>query len=182
MFAVFCLYGQLVKPSSCCDRIQEPARPHFSFLSPVSSCFCSSQLQVLGLKQSFCFLRFNQVLFLLGFEYFPHAFFYLFSVSFNLLSQTHWLLGSGRWHCELSTGRELPRSSGSSQSFACHPPPPSSLLSTSIPAELTHHPALFRGNLRVLGKGGASSKSPLRQTKRSGVVFTGQHFQQSRAL
>lgn len=168
--------------------MQEPARPHFSFLSPVNSRFCSSQLQVLVLRLFSSVLLSSVVsksslLSARIWIFFLFSFFYLFLVSFTLFSQTHWLLSSGWRHCWLPRGRGCtsPQEqwifpiiclSPSSPPFPRSPPP----------SELTHHPALFRGNLRVLREGGASSKSPLRQTKRSGVVFTGQHCQQSQAL
>lgn len=150
------------------------ARPHFSFLSHVSSRFCSSQLQVLPRLPSL--VSKSNLLFLLGFTYFffllPFYVGVFHSIQPNPLVAKQWLMALRavqRERVHFSPGAvDLPNH------LPVTPPP--------IPAELTHHPTPFRGNLRVLGQGGASSKSPLRQTKRSGVVFTEQHSQQSQAL
>lgn len=77
--------------------MQEPARPPFSFLSPVNSSFCCSQLQVFRSEAS-CLLQLaNQVPFLLGFEYFPLFFLLPFSGVFhsvqpNPLVAKQWLM------------------------------------------------------------------------------------------
>ena len=120
--------------------MQEPARPHFSFLSPVNSRFCCSQLQVFRSEAS-CLLRLaNQVPFLLGFEYFPFSFFYLFLASFTPFSQTHWLLSSGWWHCWLSRGRgcTTPREQWIFPIICLSPTSP--LLPRSPPPSLQHPP------------------------------------------
>lgn len=127
---------QYVKPGFCCHWMQEPASLHFSLLSPVSSRFCSSQLRVLVLQQ---FDVSKSSLLSAGiwifFLFFLSPLFFL--LSFIQLSQSHWLLSSGGWHCYYSPqgeGVPLPESCGSSQSFACHPPPP--LFSLSLALQL----------------------------------------------
>lgn len=162
-----------MKPSSCCRRIQKPARAHFSLLSPVSSCFCFWQLQSFGTKAVFfCSSVFHSSpSFQPGFGYIPYACFFVtvtfffFWRSFTRLSRTHRLLSACCWYCEASGGK---RSTTPQEQWIfpiiwpSQPPsllPPSPLpLPCSPPPSLYYpaiSPALFRGNLRVLGEGGA---------------------------
>lgn len=148
--------------------------PIFLFFHLSALAFVPGSCRVLGLRQSFLLLCISlKSPFQPGFGYIPYAcfffvtitFFFPFWLSFTRLSRTHRLLSACCWYCEASGGR---RSTTPQEQWIfpiiwlSQPPallPPSPLpLPCSPPPSLYYpavSPALFRGNLRVLGVGGA---------------------------
>lgn len=179
-----CLHNLAVRKSQVLVVVESKSLegPIFLFFHLSALAFVPGSCRVLGLKAVVLLLCISLksplsaglwIYSLCLFFFLPLPFF-LFWLSFTRLSRTHRLLSACCWYCEASGGR---RSTTPQEQWIfpiiwlSRPPPPShhhppnttlpeSLLPLphSPPPSLYYpaiSPALFRGNLRVLGEGGA---------------------------